>query len=47
VNFLVDQRSVYWIWGSAYLAIRFTIESLPPFLSASGRFIISGVCLYL
>jgi drug/metabolite transporter (DMT)-like permease len=34
------------IWGSTYLAIRFTVESVPPFLSASARFIISGAFLY-
>jgi drug/metabolite transporter (DMT)-like permease len=39
--------AVYVIWGSTYLAIRFTVETTPPFLSAAGRFIISGTCLYL
>jgi drug/metabolite transporter (DMT)-like permease len=38
---------VYLIWGSTYLAIRFTVESLPPFLSAAARFIVSGAFLYL
>jgi drug/metabolite transporter (DMT)-like permease len=39
--------AVYLIWGSTYLAIRFTVETLPPFLSAAARFIVSGVVLYL
>jgi drug/metabolite transporter (DMT)-like permease len=39
--------AVYLIWGSTYLAIRFTVESLPPFLSASARFLVSGAFLYL
>lgn len=39
--------AVYFIWGSTYLAIRFTVETTPPFLSAAGRFIISGAFLYL
>jgi drug/metabolite transporter (DMT)-like permease len=39
--------AVYLIWGSTYLAIRFAVETMPPFLSAAGRFIISGVFLYL
>lgn len=39
--------AVYLIWGSTYLAIRFTVETMPPFLSAGGRFIASGVVLYL
>jgi drug/metabolite transporter (DMT)-like permease len=39
--------AVYLIWGSTYLAIRFTVETMPPFLSAAARFIISGAVLYL
>ena len=39
--------AVYLIWGSTYLAIRFTVETTPPFLSAAARFIISGGVLYL
>lgn len=38
--------AVYLIWGSTYLAIRFTVETMPPFLSAAARFIISGAFLY-
>jgi drug/metabolite transporter (DMT)-like permease len=39
--------TVYLIWGSTYLAIRFTVETVPPFLSAAARFVTSGVFLYL
>ncbi|MFZ2096300.1 MAG: EamA family transporter [Anaerolineales bacterium] len=39
--------AVYIVWGSTYLAIRFTIETIPPFLSAGLRFLISGAILYL
>ncbi len=39
--------AVYLIWGSTYLAIRFTVETTPPFISAAARFIISGAFLYL
>ena len=38
--------AVYLIWGSTYLAIRFAVETIPPFLSAAARFILSGVFLY-
>jgi drug/metabolite transporter (DMT)-like permease len=38
--------AVYLIWGSTYLAIRFTVETTPPFLSAAARFIVSGAFLY-
>lgn len=37
--------AVYLIWGSTYLAIRFAIETLPPFLMAATRFLIAGVIL--
>lgn len=35
----------YLIWGSTYLAIRFTLESLPPFLGMGTRFLTAGVLL--
>jgi drug/metabolite transporter (DMT)-like permease len=38
--------AVYIVWGSTYLAIRFTIETIPPFLSAGIRFLVSGAILY-
>ena len=38
--------SIYTIWGSTYLAIRFAIETLPPFLMAATRFLIAGGVLY-
>ena len=38
--------AVYVIWGSTYLAIRFAIETIPPFLMASARYLTAGVVLY-
>ena len=38
--------SVYLIWGSTYLAIKFAIETIPPFFMAGVRFLISGAILY-
>lgn len=38
--------AVYLIWGSTYLAIRFAVETLPPFLMAGIRFLVSGGALY-
>jgi drug/metabolite transporter (DMT)-like permease len=38
--------AVYIVWGSTYLAIRFTIETIPPFISAGIRFLISGAILF-
>jgi drug/metabolite transporter (DMT)-like permease len=39
--------TVYVIWGSTYLAIRFAIETLPPFSMAGVRFTVAGALLYL
>ena len=36
---------VYVVWGSTYLAIRFTIESMPPLLSAGARFLVAGILM--
>jgi drug/metabolite transporter (DMT)-like permease len=38
--------STYMIWGSTYLAIRFAIQTLPPFLMAAVRFLGAGGALY-
>ena len=38
--------AVYVVWGSTYLAIRFAIETLPPLLMASVRFLMAGTVLY-
>ncbi|MCP2256919.1 EamA domain-containing membrane protein RarD [Streptoalloteichus tenebrarius] len=38
---------VYVVWGSTYLAIRFLVESAPPLLGASARFLVGGLVLAL
>jgi drug/metabolite transporter (DMT)-like permease len=38
--------AVYVVWGSTYLAIRFAVETLPPFLMAGVRFVVAGAALY-
>ena len=38
--------TVYVVWGSTYLAIRFAVETLPPFLMAGARFVVAGAILY-
>lgn len=43
---LLALAAVYVIWGSTYLAIRFAVETLPPFLMASVRFLVAGSILY-
>jgi len=39
--------SVYIVWGSTYLAIRFAVQTMPPFLMAGARFLLAGFVLYL
>ncbi len=39
--------AIYIIWGSTYLAIRFAVETIPPFYMAGMRFLISGLILYI
>lgn len=38
--------SVYLIWGTTYLAIRITNETLPPLIAAGVRFLVAGAVLY-
>ncbi len=38
--------AVYILWGSTYLAIRFAIETMPPFLMSGVRFVIAGGLLF-
>jgi drug/metabolite transporter (DMT)-like permease len=37
--------ALYIVWGSTYLAIRFAVETLPPFMMAGMRFLVSGLIL--
>ncbi|HEX9891713.1 MAG TPA: EamA family transporter [Actinomycetota bacterium] len=39
--------SVWIVWGSTYLAIRVGVETIPPLLMASARFLVAGSILYL
>jgi len=38
--------SLYFVWGSTYLAIRIAVASWPPFLMAAVRFLCAGGALY-
>jgi drug/metabolite transporter (DMT)-like permease len=37
--------TLYFVWGSTYIGIRLAVETIPPFLMAGLRFLISGVAL--
>lgn len=39
--------AIYLIWGSTYLAIRFAVETLPPFLMLFARFFSAGILMYV
>jgi drug/metabolite transporter (DMT)-like permease len=39
--------ALYIVWGSTYLAIRFAVETIPPFFHAGIRFLVSGAILVI
>jgi drug/metabolite transporter (DMT)-like permease len=43
---LIAFIALYISWGSTYLAIRYGLETLPPFLMAASRFLIAGAIMY-
>jgi len=43
---IISFAAIYTIWGSTYLAMRYAVETIPPFIMASGRFIVSGGILF-
>lgn len=47
VGIVLALLSLYFIWGSTYLAIRIAMESLPPLLSAGCRFLTAGLTLFV
>ena len=44
---LLGFLTIYFVWGSTYLAIRFAIDSFPPFVMGGFRFIIAGSILLI
>jgi drug/metabolite transporter (DMT)-like permease len=37
---------IYVVWGSTYLAIRWGVETIPPFIMGATRFLIAGSLMY-
>ncbi len=37
--------TIYVVWGSTYLAIKIAVETMPPFLMASARFLVAGALI--
>jgi drug/metabolite transporter (DMT)-like permease len=46
-HLIVAFAILYLVWGSTYLGIAVAVESMPPLLMGSGRFIIAGLAFYL
>lgn len=46
VRLVAAFAAVYVIWGSTYLAIRYAVETMPPFLMGGVRFLLAGAMLY-
>jgi drug/metabolite transporter (DMT)-like permease len=46
VRILAAFAAVYIVWGSTYLAIRYAVQTIPPFVMVGTRFVVSGVILY-
>lgn len=43
---IIAFATVYIIWGSTYLAIKYAVMSIPPFVAGAARFLVSGAVLY-
>jgi len=43
---LLAFATIYFVWGSTYLAIRVAVETMPPFLMAGTRFLVAGTLLF-
>lgn len=44
---IISFAAIYLIWGSTYLAMRYAVETIPPFIMATCRFLISGGILFV
>jgi len=44
--FVLSFAAIYLIWGSTYLAIKFAVVTIPPFLMLSFRFLPAGLLMY-
>lgn len=43
---LLSLLAVYLVWGSTYLALRFALESFPPFLLGGVRYTLAGLAMF-
>jgi drug/metabolite transporter (DMT)-like permease len=47
IKIWVSLLLVYILWGSTYLAIRYAVTTIPPFLMAGTRFLAAGLILHV
>ncbi|HZE19804.1 MAG TPA: EamA family transporter, partial [Candidatus Angelobacter sp.] len=47
VRLWIAFASIYLVWGSTYLAIRFAIETVPPLSMAGVRYLVAGAALVI
>jgi drug/metabolite transporter (DMT)-like permease len=45
VKLLLAFAAIYFLWGSTYLAVRWAIDGIPPFLTAGCRLVLAGAVL--
>ncbi len=45
-SIVVSLGIVWVVWGSTYLAIKFAIETIPPFFMIGSRFLVAGALMY-
>ena len=45
IRTVIAFAAIYLVWGSTYLGIRWAIETIPPFLMASARFLTAGTIM--
>jgi drug/metabolite transporter (DMT)-like permease len=46
LHVLIAFASIYSVWGSTYLAIRYAVATIPPFLMLGTRYLVSGILLF-
>lgn len=46
VKLVAAFAAIYVIWGSTYLAIKYAVETVPPFFMTGARFLLAGAVLY-
>lgn len=47
IKLLAAFAAIYFIWGSTYLAIKYALEAIPPFIMMGTRSLAAGFILYL